>query len=278
MIGVGERMHGSDSIPPAEHDPATWRPSPNFGARYDGKRIDAIVLHYTGMGSGEAAEEWLCDPASGVSSHYLVHEDGRIVQMVREADRAWHAGIGCWQGERDMNSVSVGIEIVNAGHRDWPADGTPGPLDPFPDAQIAALILLCRDVMERHAIPAHRVLGHSDLAPHRKRDPGEAFPWPLLASAGIGRMVEPAPIGGGRFLSRGDRGEPVAALQAMLTMLGFECDPTGTYCERTETVVRAFQRHWRPARIDGVADSSTVRTLHALLSAPTLASSVASPA
>ena len=256
-------------LPPVtpDHDGAAWRASPNFGHRHDGRAIDAIVLHYTGMSTGEAAEDWLCDPASSVSSHYIVHEDGRTVQMVREADRAWHAGVGCWHGERDMNSVSVGVEIVNRGHCDWPADATSGPLEPFPDAQIAAVILLCRSIMGRHAVPPERVVGHSDLAPHRKRDPGEAFPWPLLAAAGIGRMVAPVPIAGGRFLASGDAGEPVAALQAMLAMLGFECEPTGTYCERTEIVVRAFQRHWRPARIDGVADVSTIQTLHALLSA-----------
>ena len=252
----------------ADHAGAAWRPSPNFGDRDGGKAIDAIVLHYTGMGTGEQAENWLCDPASGVSSHYIVHENGRVVQMVREAKRAWHAGIGCWHGERDMNSVSVGIEIANTGHRDWADDTTDGPLEPFPDAQVAAVIALCRGVMERHRVLPERVVGHSDLAPHRKRDPGEAFPWGRLAAAGIGRFVAPAPIGGGRFLSPGDRGEPVAALQAMLAMLGFECEPTGQFCEGTETVVRAFQRHWRPARIDGVADESTIRTLHALLSAP----------
>lgn len=254
--------------PAVDHAGATWRASPNFGTRVGGKAIDAIVLHYTGMDSGEAAEDWLCDPSSGVSSHYLVHENGRVVQMVREADRAWHAGIGCWHGERDMNSVSVGVEIVNTGHRDWEEGAETGPLDPFPDAQVAAVILLCRSVMERHGVPPERVVGHSDLAPHRKRDPGEAFPWPLLAAAGIGRMVEPAPITGGRFLSPGDTGEPVAALQAMLALAGFECEPTGTFDETTVSVVRAFQRHWRPERIDGVADASTIRTLHALLSAP----------
>lgn len=253
-------------MPVVDHGAARWRASPNFGCRSDGKSIDAIVLHYTGMGTGEQAEDWLCDPASGVSSHYVVHEDGRVVQLVREADRAWHAGIGCWHGERDMNSVSVGIEIVNAGHRDWPDGAETGVLEPFPPEQIAAVIALCRDVMARWRVPTERVVGHSDLAPRRKRDPGEAFPWGVLAAAGIGRMVEPSPIRGGRFLARGEAGEPVAALQAMLAMIGFECEPSGTYCEGTETTVRAFQRHWRPARIDGVADASTIETLHRLLS------------
>ena len=248
-----------------DHPDAAWRPSPNFGRRYDGKTIDAIVLHYTGMGTGEQAEDWLCDPASRVSSHYLVHEDGRVVQMVRENDRAWHAGIGLWHGERDMNSVSVGIEIVNPGHRDWPEGAETGPLEPFPSQQVDAVISLCRDVMERRGVARERVVAHSDLAPQRKRDPGEAFPWDALAEAGIGLMVPPRPIRGGRFLALGERGEPVAALQAMLTMLGFECEPTGEFCEGTACTVRAFQRHWRPARVDGVADVSTIETLRALL-------------
>ena len=244
---------------------AAWRPSPNFGTRCDGKTIHSIVLHYTGMDSGEGAEDWLCDPASGVSSHYLVHEDGRVVQMVREVDRAWHAGIGSWHGERDMNSVSVGIEIVNRGHVDWDEQGTDGPLDPYPDEQIESVIALCRDVIDRHSLDPANVLGHSDLAPHRKRDPGEAFPWDRLCEAGIGPCVEPSPIGGGRFLQRGDSGEPVAAMQSMLALLGFAIEPTGLYCEHTEVTVRAFQRHWRRELVDGVADASTIDTLHRLL-------------
>ena len=244
---------------------ATWRPSPNFGTRYEGKTIDSIVLHYTGMADGQGAEDWLCDPQSGVSSHYIVHEDGRAVQMVREVDRAWHAGIGCWHGERDMNSVSVGIEIVNRGHRDWSDGEESGPLDPFPDAQIDTVIALCRDVIDRWRIDRNRVLGHSDLAPHRKRDPGEAFPWERLCDAGIGPCVEAEPIAGGRYMQRGERGQAVAALQSMLALLGFEIEPTGEFCEHTEVTVRAFQRHWRQELVDGVADASTVTTLHRLL-------------
>ena len=244
---------------------ARWRASPNFGARYDGKAIDAIVLHYTGMEDGRGAEDWLCDPGSGVSAHYLVHEDGAVVQMVREVDRAWHAGIGCWHGERDMNSVSIGIEIVNAGHRHWGPEDTDAPLDPFPEPQVEAVVALCLDAMRRHDIASSRVLGHSDLAPHRKRDPGEAFPWSRLCEAGIGPCVEPTPIAGGRFLQRGETGQPVAALQAMLATLGFDIEPTGDYCEHTEVTVRAFQRHWRPGLVDGIADASTIDTLYRLL-------------
>ncbi len=233
------------------------RPSPNFGERKDGKRANAIVLHYTGMKTGQGAEDWLCADDSQVSSHYLVHEDGRIIQMVRERDRAWHAGKSYWQGERDLNSLSVGIEIVNRGHELG--------YDDFPDAQIEAVIKLCRGVIRRHGIQPQRVLAHSDIAPGRKVDPGEKFPWNLLAKKGVGLYVPPAPVEGGRFLSEGDEGQPVEALQAMLSLLGFEAPITGVYDAATKRDVKAFQLHFRPEKIDGVADFSTIETLHRLL-------------
>lgn len=249
---------------PPDHDGAEVRVSPNFGARRDCSKPDLILLHYTGMQTAESAEAWLCDPVSEVSSHYLVHEDGRIVQMVRESDRAWHAGKGSWRGHSDINSHSVGIEIVNPGH----TFGYPD----FPDAQIDAVISLCRGVAERHGIRPERVLAHSDVSPGRKIDPGEKFPWPVLFAAGVGHLVEPAPIGGGRFLTLGDRGEPVEALQSMLALYGYGVDISGDYDQCTATVVEAFQRHFRTARIDGVADRSTIETLHKLLLAlPALA-------
>ena len=163
-----------------------------------------IILHYTGMATGAAAESWLCDPASEVSSHYLVHEDGSIVQMVRESDRAWHAGKGSWRGETDINSRSVGIEIVNPGH----ALG----YTTFPKRQIAAVIELCRDITTRHAIRPQRVLAHSDVAPGRKIDPGEKFPWRKLAEAGVGHFVAPARSGGRPVLGPGDSGGAVEEL------------------------------------------------------------------
>lgn len=236
---------------------AEVRVSPNFGERREGMRADCIILHYTGMVDGAGAEAWLCDPASEVSSHYLVHEDGRIVQMVRESDRAWHAGRGSWRGCTDMNSCSVGIEIVNPGHQLGYVD--------FPEAQIAAVVALCGDIVARNGIAAERVLAHSDMAPGRKIDPGEKFPWDRLADAGIGHHVPPAPIRGGRFLSIGDRGEPVEALQSMLAIYGYGIEITGLFDESTRIVVAAFQRHFRRSLIDGVADRSTIETLHALL-------------
>lgn len=242
-----------------DHAGAEVRVSPNFGPRRDGMKPDCLILHYTGMESGSAAEAWLCAPESEVSAHYLVHEDGRIVQMVRESDRAWHAGKGSWKGVSDVNSFSVGIEIVN-----------PGPLEGFPDfpaAQIDAVAALACDICARHGIAAERVLAHSDVAPGRKIDPGERFPWAILAERGIGHYVEPSPISGGRFLSLGDRGEPVEAFQSMLSFYGYGLEINGLFDESTRAVVDAFQRHFRPARVDGVADRSTIETLHRLLSA-----------
>lgn len=240
-----------------DHRGADARPSPNFGERRDGKKVSILLLHYTGMPDGPGAEDWLCDPASEVSCHYIVHEDGRIVQMVREADRAWHAGAGQWAGETDVNSCSVGIEIVNPGH--------PGGLPEFPAVQIDAVIALSRGIVERHAIAPERVLAHSDVSPGRKLDPGEKFPWDVLARAGVGRFVTPSPIDGGPFLSQGEVGPPVEALQSMLALYGYGIEISGRYNERTRVVVEAFQRHFRPARVDGIADRSTVETLHNLL-------------
>lgn len=242
-----------------DHSGAEVRVSPNFGPRREGVRPDCLILHYTGMETGGAAEAWLCNPQSEVSSHYLVHEDGRVVQMVRESDRAWHAGKGSWKGVSDVNSFSVGIEIVN-----------PGPLAGFPDfpaIQIEMVAVLARDICARLSIPPERVLAHSDVAPGRKIDPGERFPWTRLAELGVGHHVQPSPVSGGRFLALGDRGEPVEALQSMLSLYGYGLEINGLFDETTKIVVEAFQRHFRPSRVDGVADRSTIETLHQLLRA-----------
>jgi N-acetylmuramoyl-L-alanine amidase len=231
-------------------------PSPNHGDR-DEQVPRAIILHYTGMKTGAAALERLRDPASEVSAHYVVEEDGRIFQLVPEARRAWHAGKSSWAGETDMNSASIGIEIVNGGH-DF---GNPA----FPDAQIEAVIALCRDIAQRHGIPPQDVLAHSDIAPERKADPGELFPWAKLAAAGVGHYVPPHPLGPDAGLSLGDEGAEVWDLQRKLVAYGYGLDVTGVYDDQTEKVVTAFQRHFRPARIDGKADLSTLRTLQDLL-------------
>jgi N-acetylmuramoyl-L-alanine amidase len=231
-------------------------PSPNHGERRSGA-IDILLLHYTGMPDAEQALAWLCNPQSQVSAHYFIFEDGRILSLVPEERRAWHAGASSWAGETDVNSRSIGIEIANPGH--------PGGLPAYPDPQIEALSELCRAVVGRHPIPSHRVLAHSDVAPGRKLDPGERFPWAKLAAARIGHFVEPVPIGGGRFLQQGDAGEPVEALQAMLALYGYGIEVGGRYDQRTADVVAAFQRHFRPARVDGIADASTIETLRNLL-------------
>lgn len=235
-------------------------PSPNHSERKGGAP-DMILLHYTGMPTGAEALMRLTNPVSEVSAHYFVWEDGGVLQLVPESRRAWHAGLASWKGEVDVNSRSIGIEIVNPGHE----GGSP----PFTEAQIEATIALCREIRSRTMIPQHRVLAHSDVAPARKCDPGELFPWERLHEAGVGHYVTPAPISGGRFFSLGDEGQPVQALQAMFAMYGYGLQLTGVYDKATEQVVRAFQRHFRRERVDGVADASTITTLRDLIaSAP----------
>jgi N-acetylmuramoyl-L-alanine amidase len=234
-------------------------PSPNHGERAGGLKPDMIILHYTGMETGAAALDWLCREESQVSSHYFVHEDGRVDQLVAEGRRAWHAGKSSWQGETDINSRSIGIEIANAGH--------PGGLPDFPLVQVDAVVELCRNCGERWSIAPERVLAHSDIAPIRKVDPGEKFPWERLHAGGVGHWVPPTPIGGGRFFQRGDQGQPVEAAQTMLSLYGYGIEVTGLFCEKTEGAVAAFQRHFRPMQVDGIADISTLDTLHRLLSA-----------
>jgi N-acetylmuramoyl-L-alanine amidase len=233
--------------------------SPNQDERTNGRAPDLILLHYTGMMDGQSALERLCSADSKVSSHYVVFEDGRIVQCVPEARRAWHAGVSSWAGETDINSCSIGIEIVNPGH-DF---GYPD----FPRRQIAAVIALCRSILARRGpISPDRVLAHSDVAPARKQDPGEKFPWDLLSQSGVGYWVPPAPLTiEGSSLRNGDTGENVAQLQLALSNYGYGVPATGVYDDTTREVVIAFQRHFRPARVDGIVDPSTLQTLRALL-------------
>jgi N-acetylmuramoyl-L-alanine amidase len=234
-------------------------PSPNQDERKDGLPPDLIILHYTGMQDEQAALDRLCSAESKVSSHYVVFMDGRIVQCVPEMRRAWHAGVSSWEGVTDINSRSIGIEITNPGHDfDYPE---------FPRRQIAAVITLCRGILSRHRqIRPDLVLAHSDVAPARKQDPGEKFPWGLLAESGIGHWVKPAPvIPDSPALKPGDSGEEVAQLQRMLSAYGYGIAQNGAYDDDTRIVVAAFQRHFRPERIDGVADISTVQTLNALI-------------
>ena len=231
--------------------------SPNYGERRGYGGPNCLILHYTGMPTGEGALKALTDPACEVSSHYLIWENGSIDQLVAERARAWHAGRGSWKGETDLNSASIGIEIVNPGHE----GGSPL----FPDRQIEAAIALARDICARWAIAPERVLAHSDIAPARKRDPGEVFPWATLWGSGVGHWNEPAPLVGSPLFAHEEQGPPVRALQTMLALYGYGVEITGVYDRQTRQVVTAFQRHFRPELVDGEADASTAATLKALL-------------
>jgi N-acetylmuramoyl-L-alanine amidase len=223
--------------------------SPNIEPRRNDRPVDMIVLHYTGMASAAAAEAWLCNPASGVSCHYLVHEAGLITQMVGEEMRAWHAGVSCWEGERDTNSRSVGIEIHHPGH--GPGYG------PFPAMQVEAVIKLCRDIATRHDIVPRRVLAHSDVAPGRKVDPGEAFDWPRLAAEGVGLWV-------GENADGHPADEP-QALRPLLSAYGYDTAETAENGKHWRAVVAAFQRHFRPSLVSGEVDRGTLDTARRLV-------------
>ena len=230
-------------------------PSPNHDARPAGGAIDMLVLHYTGMRTAEAALARLCDPAAAVSAHYLVAEDGAVHALVSEDRRAWHAGVAAWRGWTDINARSIGVEIVNPGHELGYRD--------FAEAQMAAVIALCREIVGRHPIPARHVLGHSDVAPGRKADPGERFDWARLAAAGVG-LWPARPVKGemGMRLAPGDAGVAVAEVQRALADFGYALPCHGRFDAATEAVVVAFQRHFRPARIDGVIDPETAQLAH----------------
>jgi len=233
------------------------RPSPNFNERKANRQPDMIVLHYTGMSSAAGALKKLCTAGTETSAHYVVMEDGNIIQCVRENDRAWHAGSASWNGDSDINSASIGIQIVNPGHDLGYPD--------FPLRQVAAVIALCKGIMLRRKVPKHRVLGHADVAPARRKDPGEKFPWRLLADSGVGHFVEPAPIMNGDRKLLGTASEEIMSLQRALIRYGYPVLPTGQYDGVTMDGVAAFQRHFRPERVDGIADQSTLTTLRNLL-------------
>ena len=224
--------------------PHVRAPSPNFDQRGASTPVDILLMHYTGMETGAAAIARLTDAASKVSSHYTVDEDGTIYSHVPEDCRAWHAGKSYWAGAVDINARSIGIEIVNPGHEFGYRS--------FPDAQIEAVMRLSQDILSRHAIPPERVLGHSDVAPARKQDPGELFPWAKLAKEGIGLWPDGASgePGGGTFESR-------------LRAFGYGIRPGADVS--LEDVITAFQRHFRPNAITGIADDECAAIAAALV-------------
>ncbi|MCH9808018.1 MAG: N-acetylmuramoyl-L-alanine amidase [Alphaproteobacteria bacterium] len=231
--------------------------------RQGGLKPTILLMHYTGMESCEKAIDWLSRPESKVSCHYVIDTDGTIIQMVGERMRAWHAGVASWRGERDVNSASIGIEIHNPGHGKDYRD--------FPDRQMQAVSALSKEIIARWGIAPERVLGHSDVAPGRKIDPGERFDWAGLAAAGIGRWVEPEPLGPlieshSRQPGAGD----VAHVQRLLASYGYGVAVDGVWGEACRTVLSAFQLHFRPQHFDGVIDASTVATLERLIDASDL--------
>ena len=253
------------------------RPSPNYDPRREGCPIDILVLHYTGMRTAEEALERLCDPEAKVSSHYTIDRDGRVYRHVDESLRARHAGVSWWAGERDVNSRSIGIELVNPGHEFGYVS--------FPEPQIEALIELARGILARHPIPPHRVVGHSDVAPARKMDPGELFPWLRLAEYGVRDYFFPPPLQWHRppryakasadkenLLGRRRMLQPLKAGAASgggsefvhrFAQFGYGVPPEVDI--PLAIVVTAFQRHFRPEKIDGIADDETKARLTALL-------------
>src|SRR5581483_5961916 len=225
-------------------------PSPNHDPRAPGSRIDILVLHYTGMKTAEAALQRLCDPEAKVSAHYTIDRDGTVYRHVPEELRARHAGVSWWAGVRDVNSHSIGIELVNPGHEFGYV--------PFAGAQIAALIDLCSGIFARHKIPPARVVGHSDVAPDRKEDPGELFPWKQVAEFGIGLWPHANPLP----QQEKERGEGERFAEK-LSRFGYGTPPDVDW--PLEKTIAAFQRHFRPSCINGIADAECAALLERLL-------------
>lgn len=222
-------------------------PSPNFDDR-GGQAVDILLMHYTGMRSARDALDRLRDPAAKVSAHYVVDEDGSVFRLVPEEKRAWHAGVSCWLGSREINRRSIGIEIVNPGHEFGYRS--------FTEIQMRSVRDLALEVMARHLIPAHRVVGHSDVAPLRKEDPGELFDWAGLARAGVGVWPVPKPC-------RWSDAEFLSALQTY----GYDLEgPSGTDpLKASRAAIIAFERHFRPGRMLGQPDDELKAILNGLI-------------
>ena len=237
--------------------------SPNFNPRPGEGEVNMLIMHTTCMADTQSALDRLCDPASKVSAHYVRDEVGQVYQLVDERERAWHAGVAFWDGVTDVNGCSIGIEIAHPG----PDENGEGP--EFPSHQWQALINLSQDIIGRHPIPAHRVLAHSDVAPSRKTDPGPLFDWQGLAKKGVGLWSDygekdlaslsstdlfelaPLQITG----NEPEKSQKVEQLQHALRAYGYQITPDGVYGPATQTVMRAFQAHFRSERIDGIADA-----------------------
>lgn len=222
--------------------------SPNFNERNAAVPLRYVVLHYTGMATAQQAIDRLCQPAAEVSAHYVIEENGIITQLVAEDKRAWHAGKSCWRGISDINSASIGIELVNPGHQHG--------YRPFSAVQINSLIPLLHAIIARHAFdPKTCILAHSDVAPERKEDPGELFPWNLLAAEGLGLSVEDVAI------TRDPQSVTDLDVQKLLAAIGYDCPQSGDYDRTTRAALLAFQRRYHPENLTGTPERETLRRL-----------------
>lgn len=224
-------------------------PSPNQGPRPADSPIDMLILHYTDTIDAASALSILLDPARKVSAHYLVEEDGMIRSLVPESQRAWHAGVSAWGSATDINDRSIGIEIVNPGHSNE--------YRPFPEPQMQSLVVLVKEIVQRHKISPTRVLAHSDIAPQRKKDPGELFDWQRLAAEGLAvwpNKVRPR-----------DQVSPINEIQAKLAKFGYAVPQSGILDDETRQVIVAFERHFRPSLLSGIPDTENEAILDALI-------------
>lgn len=243
-----------------QHPSPNWNERPAFEAS-GAPLIDTVILHYTGMQSAEAALAHMCSPAAQVSAHYCVNEDGTACELVHPDKRAWHAGVSSWQGRENLNHTSIGIELVNPGHEFGYRD--------FPARQIETLLELLEQLRVRYDIPAARYLGHSDVAPARKMDPGEKFPWQTLAEGGFGLWPQKDVIDAGRndgtfVAKKGMIGADVASLNKILSLIGYSVFLGDSYTQSTQDALKAFQRHWRQSRVSGELDRGTQKVLDAI--------------
>lgn len=219
-------------------------------------KIDLLLLHYTATPTNDYALQLLTTPEGGVSSHYLVDGRGRIIQMVAEKHRAWHAGEAEWAGETDINSCSIGIEIQNQGYA---LQRVPS----YGEAQMVAVTELCADIVKRHKIKPHRVLGHSDVAPHRKQDPGAHFDWARLAKKGVGFWLGSDDVVDNKCPDLEEA--LLIELQRKFVAIGYGIEITGELDQRTVQVITAFQRHYRTSKVDGMLDLQTIDHVDQLL-------------
>ena len=225
----------------------TKKSSPNFDERKS--KIDIIVIHYTGMQSFEEALEHLCKPSSKVSSHYLINSSGDVYLLVDEEKRAWHAGVSYWSGNIDVNSSSIGIELVNPGHEFG--------YEIFSESQMTSLEVLIKSLINNYNIPLYNIVGHSDIAPLRKKDPGELFNWKRLAKKNLSIWPNKLSTSFSKNIKIGNKSNSILQVQEFLSEIGYKITKDGFFSEETKLVLMAFQRRFRCHKVDGLFDDET---------------------